>query len=422
MQTAISIILVLGVLVSIHELGHLILAKRAGILCREFAIGFGPKLFAFRKNETLYTIRLLPVGGYVRMAGDDPEMVEVKTGHDVGVVLNEAGEVTKIVLNHRNKYPEAHTINVQRIDMTHELFIEGYDDDEESQRYPIHPQAMLVYDHQEVQIAPYNRQFASKTLGQRFNAIFAGPLANLLLAFVIFAGLAFTVGEGVDEPFIGEVVADTPAQEAGIQEGDRVLAIENKAIESWDDMVSKIRVNPGQEITIIVDRHGEELAFNVVPDVRESPLEEGQLEGFIGIHQPVERQGFLASLASGVTEVVGLSTFIFEALFMLITGALGIDALAGPVGIIDVTGQVSQLGIAPLLKFAAFLSVNFAIMNMLPIPALDGGRLMLLGIEAVRGRPLAPEKEGLVNLVGFAFIILLMLVVTWNDIQRVFFN
>ncbi|EGL83722.1 membrane-associated zinc metalloprotease [Caldalkalibacillus thermarum TA2.A1] len=421
MQTVISIILVIGVIIFVHELGHLIVAKRAGILCREFAIGFGPKLFSFRKGETLYTIRLLPLGGYVRMAGEDPEMVQIKTGHDVGLQFNAEGKVTKIILNRKKKLSHTETLNVQRIDLEHDLFIEGYNAEEELVRYEVDREAVLVYDNQEMLIAPYDRQFGSKTLGQRAATIFAGPLANFILAFVLFTGLALSFGVPSEEPIIGDVLPGSVAEEAGLEQGDRILAINQKAMDSWDELVRTIMHNPGRELVFVVERNNEEFELTITPAVREHELESGEQIGFIGVHQHVEHS-VLGAFVYGFNYMVELSTLIFKVIGMLFTGAVGLDALAGPVGIFDFTGQAAQAGLPILLRWTAALSVNLAILNLLPIPALDGGRLLFLALEAVRGRPIDPQKEGLAHFIGFALLMLLILVVTWNDIQRVFFN
>jgi regulator of sigma E protease len=179
MQTVIAFIVIFGALVFFHELGHLIFAKRAGILCREFAIGFGPKVFSFKKNETVYTIRLLPLGGFVRMAGEDPEMVELKAGHRIGLLFDQDEKASKIVLNNKDRYPNIRVIEVETADLERELIIKGYEDDEEELKtFPISRNAVIVEDGTESLIAPWDRQFGSKSLPKRAMAIFAGPLFN----------------------------------------------------------------------------------------------------------------------------------------------------------------------------------------------------------------------------------------------------
>lgn len=421
MMTAISIILVIGAIIFFHELGHLIMAKRAGILCREFAIGFGPKIFSFKKDETVYTIRLLPLGGYVRMAGEDPEVVDIKTGHDVGLILNDEGKVTKLVLNNKKEYQDMLTINVSKIDLLHELIIEGYDADEEKRSFSIHPQALMVHNRQEVQIAPYNRQFGSKTLGQRAAALFAGPFANFLLAFFLLFGYYLYSGIPSTVPQIGTVLEDSPAARAGLVSGDRILQVDQKPIQEWSDLLSIVTVNTGEEMLFTIDRSGVQEQVKITPDVVELEGTNGQTRGMIGV-SPRYEKSFIGSLEAGFTTTIDYAKIIFTSLGIMITGGFSIDDLAGPVGIIDMTGQVAQHGIPSLLRWTAILSVNIGILNLLPIPALDGGRLLFLAIEGVRGRPLDPHKEGVVHFVGFALLMLLVLVVTWNDIQRLFAN
>src|SRR5699024_10265473 len=158
-MTVIAFILMFGLLVFIHEFGHLIFAKRAGMLAREFAIGFGPKVFNFTRNETLYTIRLRPIGRYVRVAGDDPEMVELKPGHHIGLEFNDEGKVNKIIVNHKSKHPNARVIEVEHADLDHTLIIEGYepDDEEKKLQFKVDDKAVMVIDEIETQIAPFNR-------------------------------------------------------------------------------------------------------------------------------------------------------------------------------------------------------------------------------------------------------------------------
>lgn len=423
MTTALSIIIVFGALIFFHELGHLIMAKRAGILCREFAIGFGPKIFSFRRDETLYTLRLLPLGGYVRMAGEDPEVIEIKSGHDVGLIFNEEGQVSKLIINHKKEYPEAKLINVHRVDIEKDLLIEGYNIDDELFHFDIHPQAMMVYDHQEVQIAPRNRQFGSKTVGQRALAIFAGPMANFILAFLILVGFFLYHGVPVKEAAIGQVQTDSVAEQAGLQEGDQVLSVDHQPVQSWEELVQHISSSPGQEINLIIERRGEQLQIPITPALREieGPDSETIVQGYIGVTLSSERS-FVGSFSHGLSTTIGFGEMIFTALGMLVSGGLKIDDLSGPVGIFQFTGQAAESGIYMLVHWTAFLSINLGIMNLLPIPALDGGRLLFIGLEAIRGRPIDPQKEGIVHFIGFALLMLLILVVTWNDIQRVFFN
>lgn len=420
MSTVIAFIFVFGALVFFHELGHLIFAKRAGILCREFAIGMGPKVLAFTKNDTVYTIRLLPIGGYVRMAGEDGEMFDLKPGYRVGLLLNEDKEVSKIILNNKDKFPNIRVVEVEHADLEHELVIKGYEegaDEEQLQTFPVHRKAKIVENGNETLIAPYDRQFASKTLWQRTMTIFAGPMMNFVLAFIAFLIIAFIQGIPTDEPRLGKLTPDGAALEAGLKEGDVVHSINGAEISSWSDVVEIIQQNPNNSLEFIIERDGAEKSIEVVP--KEQKLEDGTTIGMIGVYNPMEKSPLKAVIYS-VQEVFFWTKQIFVILGDLITGGFSIDAFSGPVGIYVSTDTVAKSGILYLIKWTGLLSINLGIMNLLPIPALDGGRLMFFAIEAVRGKPLDRQKEGLVHFIGFALLMLLMLVVTWNDIQRFF--
>src|SRR5699024_3438745 len=237
-----------GLLVFVHEWGHLIFAKRAGMLAREFAIGFGPKIFSTVRNETLYTIRLLPIGGYVRVAGDDPEIIELKPGHHIALELNDGGKVKNIIVNNKDRYPNAHPIEVDTVDLTHELFIEGYDpiDMESKKRFEVDRKAFFVMDGIKTQIAPYDRQFASKTVGQRAMQLFAGPMMNFILAIVIFIIIGLVQGVPTDKAVIGEVQPDSPAKTAGLEAGDEVVQVNDTAVSTWMAFTEIIQQHPNE--------------------------------------------------------------------------------------------------------------------------------------------------------------------------------
>lgn len=419
MNTVISFIVIFGALVFFHELGHLIFAKRAGILCREFAIGFGPKIFSYKKNETTYTVRLLPIGGFVRMAGEDPEMIEIKPGQRIGLLFDKVEHVAKIILNNKEKYPDARIVEVEKADLEHGLYIQGYEEgpmEAELTTFPLSKTAVLVENGTENQIAPFDRQFGSKSLGQRTMTIFAGPMMNFLLAMVIFIILAIFQGIPSNEPMLGKLTADGSALEAGLKEGDIVNSIEGSEVTSWSDVVEIIRRNPGNELDFSLVRNGEALEIPVTPETQEV---EGEKIGLIGVYSPVEKSP-MKSITYGAKETYFWTKEIFSMVGKLVTGQFSIDALSGPVGIYVSTDTVAKSGIYYLMKWAAILSINLGIMNLLPFPALDGGRLTFFAVEALRGKPIDKQKEGMVHFVGFALLMLLMLVVTWNDIQRFF--
>lgn len=417
LSTIIAFIIIFGALVFFHEFGHFIFAKRAGILCREFAIGFGPKIFAHKKGETVYTIRLLPIGGYVRMAGEDAEAVELKPGYRAGLILNGKGEVLKIILNHKDRYPNARVVEVEHADLEKDLVIRAYEEgEEELKTFPVHREAVVVENGMETQIAPLDRQFASKSLGKRAMTIFAGPMMNFVLAFIAFLLIAALQGVPTDKPELGKLTDHGAAKQAGLKKGDVVLSINGKETDSWTDIVSIIQKHPEEELRFTVERGNKTMEVPVTPQAKKI---DGKTIGIIGVYNPVEKS-VLGTITYAVKETYSWTVEIFHLLGKLVTGGFSINMLSGPVGIYASTETVVKSGILYLIKWAGVLSINIGIMNLLPIPALDGGRLLFFAIEAVRGKPIDQQKEGIVHFIGFALLMLLMIVVTWNDIQRFF--
>jgi regulator of sigma E protease len=241
-------------------------------------------------------------------------------------------------------------------------------------------------------------------------------MMNFVLAFFLFAIIGVFQGYTVDKPIMGEITSDGAAQEAGLQEGDVVKAIDGESVSSWTDVVSKVVKHPGEEVTFDVERNGQAEEINVTP---KSEKRGEETVGVIGVYQPVEKS-FFGAIANGVTETLTWTKEIVLTLGKLVTGQFSIDMLSGPVGIYVSTEQVAQSGFYYLMKWAAALSINLGIVNLLPLPALDGGRLLFFLVEALRGKPIDRQKEGIVHFIGFALLMLLMLVVTWNDIQRFF--
>lgn len=421
MQTVLAFIVIFGGLVFFHELGHFIFAKRAGIMVREFAIGMGPKIFGVTKGETIYTVRLLPIGGYVQMAGEDMGAIELKPGYRIGVILNDDNVIEKIYFNQNKTYPNIYFLEVEKADLERELWIEGYNEDEELVRFNVARNAVLVENGKETIIAPYDRQFNSKSVGARAMAIFAGPLFNFILAFFIFMALGFLQGVPTNEPIITEVVDESPAAVAGMQDGDLVTAINGERITEWNDLVAIVQDKPNESLTVDIERDGQPLSLTMTPEVIE---QDGQEYGQIGVRymSPMERivNPFEAAWY-GVLSTIDWTKTIIGLLGDLVTGQFSIDALSGPVGIYKSTEEVAKYGLYSLMHWAAVLSINLGIMNLLPLPALDGGRLMFFAVEAVRGKPVDSQKEGMVHFVGIMLLMVLMVVVTWNDIQKFFF-
>ncbi len=418
METVIAFIIIFGSLVFFHELGHFLFAKKAGIMVREFAIGFGPKIIAIQKGETLYTVRLLPLGGYVRMAGEDFDKVELQPGYRVGLLINASDEIEKIYLNRNVANPDVLFLEVESSDLERKLFIEGYDDEGQVVRYKVSRKAVIYEKGQKTLIAPYDRQFESKSVGSRAMAIFAGPLFNFILSFFIFVALGLMQGVPINDAVISEVQSDSVAYEAGMEAGDRVTEIDGQPISNWDDFVKIVQASPGIPLQFIVEREGASVKLEITPaTIKDKSGEYGQL----GVIRPLEKNP-LKAVVYGAEETVNWIKRIFVLLGTLVTGKFSIDDLSGPVGIYKATESVAQFGIYSLMNWAAILSINLGIMNLLPLPALDGGRLLFFFFEAVRGKPIDKQKEGMVHFVGIVLLMVLMLVVTWNDIQQFFFQ
>ncbi|MEG0384087.1 MAG: RIP metalloprotease RseP [Solibacillus sp.] len=418
MQTVIAFIAIFGSLVFFHELGHFIFAKRAGIMVREFAIGMGPKIFGMTKGETVYTLRLLPIGGYVRMAGEDTDTVELQPGYRVALVTNEDNIVEKIVLNQKTQYQNVIFLEVERADLEKELWIEGYDEEDKLVRFNVSRTATIVENGTELIIAPLDRQFNSKSVGARAMAIFAGPLFNFILAFFIFVIMGLFQGIPSKEPVISEVVDDRPASVAGLQNGDRVTKINGETISTWEQLSTTIQENPEKRLQFEVERDGAILKTEVVPQIVEQ--KDGSKVVQIGVMRPLESNP-LKAVVFGAEQTYDGMILIGSLVGKLVTGQFSIDALSGPVGIYKATEEVVTFGFYNVLYWAAMLSINLGIMNLLPLPALDGGRLLFFAFEAVRGKPMDRQKEGMIHFVGIVLLMILMVVVTWNDIQHFFF-
>ncbi|TQR20955.1 RIP metalloprotease RseP [Psychrobacillus vulpis] len=419
METAIAFIIIFGSIVFFHELGHFIFAKRAGIMVREFAIGMGPKIYGMTKGETMYTIRLLPIGGYVRMAGEDLDSVELQPGYRLGIHLNVNDEIDQIVLNQNKQFPDMLFLEVEKSDLSKEMYIEGYDEEEKLVRYKVARNAVLNENGKETFIAPFDRQFGSKTVGQRSMTIFAGPLFNFVLSFFIFLLIGLLQGVPTYEPVITTVVADSPAAQAGMKDGDLVTKINGNSISTWEELSEEIKLSPNEKMNFTVNRNGQLIEIPMTPKEVTSGKEK---VGQIGVQyvSPLEKNPIKA-VAFGAEQTYEWTKRIFTLLGTLVSGNFSIDDLSGPVGIYKATEEVAQSGVYNLMHWAAILSINLGIMNLLPLPALDGGRLLFFLFEAIRGKPVDKQKEGMVHFVGIMLLMVLMVVVTWNDIQRFFF-
>ncbi|MEX2462242.1 MAG: RIP metalloprotease RseP [Paenibacillaceae bacterium] len=410
-QVGLQIILMFFVLVSLHEWGHYYFAKRAGILVREFAIGFGPKIFSYSKGETRYTLRLLPIGGFVRMAGEDPEIVIIQPGQRVALQLKD-NQVTHLFTDQLDKRSLAIQGTVEQIDLEKELFvtlnIEG-----DTERFQVHPQALMITKGKETQIAPLDRQFGSKSVSQRALSIFAGPLMNFILAFVLF--VLFVAVSGVASNVkLADVTSGSPAEKAGLKAGDIIKEVNHVAINAdREKFISMIQNSNNQSMNWIIERNQEQLQAVVTPTIISGGPKVGITVTFDS------RSASTKEVITGSWDTtVYWTKSIVTGLKKLVLGQFKMNELNGPVGTVQITSKIANEGIKPMILWSGILSLYLGLFNLLPFPALDGSRLVFLGIEAVRGKPVDPNRESMVHFIGFAMLMLLMIVVTYNDILR----
>ena len=342
----IAILSAIGVIVVIiiaHELGHFITAKASGVKVEEFGLGLPPRLFSIRRGETLYSLNAIPLGGFVKMAGEEDPKAE--------------------------------------------------------------------------------RSLASKGIGTRLLVLSAGSLMNALLPLLLFS-IAFMVPHDVviGQVVVEEVAEDSPAAGAGIRPGDTIISINGKEINNTLDLSRYIQLNLGKEITILVEHSDlSQEEAKLIP--RWQPPEgEGAVGVAIRTLEPTivsQSEPFWKAIPMGVGQTIETLVLFKNGILSLLIGTVPLE-VTGPVGIAQIAAEVAKAGISPLLEFAAFLSINLAILNILPLPALDGGRIAFVLLEwARRGKRISPKKEGLVHLVGFFLLIGLILAITYQDIIRI---
>ncbi|WP_057787024.1 RIP metalloprotease RseP [Weissella minor] len=416
MQTLITFILVFGVIVIVHEFGHFYFAKKSGVRVREFAIGMGPKLFQTQRNGTTYTLRILPVGGYVRMASRaEAEENPLQPGMTVmlGVV---DGVVEKINLAEQVEIIGGRAFTVNDFDLVDALFIEGYFENEETlTRLPVdHDASMIESDGTELLIAPRDTQFESAKLWQRALINFAGPLNNFLLTIVLFTGVAFAM-PGVTTTTLDEVQSNSPALQAGLKSGDDIKSIDGKKVRSWQDMQTMVQGSSAASLKMTYERNSKTQTVTVKPQAKEI---QGQKVRQIGVTPELTKApGARLNYAWQVTKQS--ATQIWRAIIGLFQ-SFSLNKLGGPVAIYKNTEQVSSYGLISVISFTAMLSINLGMMNLLPIPALDGGKLLLNLIEAIFRRPISEKVEMTVTIAGAALLVVLMIAVTGNDLFRYF--
>lgn len=409
----IEILIAFIAMLFVHELGHFVFAKRAGILVREFSIGMGPKIFSFKKGETKYSLRILPIGAYVSMAGEDPEIYDLKTGQTIGIQTDRQNTITDIF----PKIDNNKKIKVEELDIEKKLYIKGLDEEGNTVNLPISREAIIHHDDKKIQIAPFDRQFGSKSIFSRFLSVFGGPLFNMLLALILFFTIALMVGIPTNQVTIGEITSDSPAEEVGLQIGDKILGINDLVFDNAEKLVLMIQSSPGKEIELNIERDGKVINVPITPQD-----DDNDGVGLIGIKpiQVYQDVSILQAISMGFSEIIRWIGLIFESFEMLFSGDVGLDDVAGPVGIVKITSDAAKAGIYTLMNWTAILSLYLGIFNLLPIPALDGSRLLFLFVEAIRRKPIDPKKESFIHFIGFAFLMLLMIFITVNDVSKLF--
>ncbi len=351
-------ILVLGILILVHELGHFMAAKSVDIEVPRFSIGLGPRMFGFRRGETEYVISWIPLGGYVKMAGMGDEEATSK--------------------------------------------LEGGGTEERP---------------------PGPRDFDAKPLWARTMVIVAGVLMNWAFAFVAFAAIAF--GQGVVVPRVTAVVEESPAAEAGLQPGDLIRRVDGSRVREPLQVTLLVERKPGEPVRFEVERSGRVVEVTAIPDsvAQTSELSsESRVVGRVGIRigERVERVSVGQAVLQGWGSTVYWSRAVVQFLGDLVTGRSSAREVGGPIMIGQISGSAARAGFWTLLNFMAIISINLAVFNLLPIPVLDGGHLLFLAIEAVRGKALSVEQRIRFTTVGMVFVVGLMLWAVGNDLLRVF--
>ena len=330
-MTIIYAILIFCVLIFVHEFGHFIAAKACGVKVNEFSIGMGPAFFKKQKGETLYSLRIFPIGGFCAMEGEDEESND-------------------------------------------------------------------------------ERAFNRKPAWQRAVVLAAGAFMNLLTAVILMIIIAFWSGQATT--VVDEVLDDSPAYEAGLQSGDEIVAVNDSRINDWNDILAAIGGSKADSVELTVERNGRNIS---VTSAIEYDEEAGRSK--VGI-KPVVRHNIIESIGTGIKNTGNMTVMMYDIIKELITGGVSAKELSGPVGIVYAVNDTAKAGIIYVVYLSALLSLNLAIMNMLPFPALDGGRLLFLLIRKITGKRVTDEMEGKIHFIGIVLLMVLMVYVTWNDIVK----
>ncbi|MGO7035584.1 RIP metalloprotease RseP [Rhizobium ruizarguesonis] len=361
MGNIVTFILVLSLLVFVHEMGHYLVARWSGIRILAFSVGFGPEIFGFTdRHGTRWKISVIPLGGYVRFFGDEDSSSKPDT--DKIAAMSEEDRA---------------------------------------------------------------RSFAGAKLWKRAATVAAGPIANFLLAIAIFTILFSVYGRMIADPVVAEVKPDGAAAAAGILPGDLLVAIDGGKVETFDDVRRYVSIRPSQQIVVTVERAGQKLDVPIVPQRTDTTDQFGNKAevGQIGIVTNQQAGNFrlqtytpLQALRESVLQTRDIVTGTFKYIGNIFSGTMRADQLGGPIRVAQASGQMASLGIGAVLQLAAVLSVSIGLLNLMPVPVLDGGHLMFYAVEAVRGKPLGSTAQEIAFRIGLAMILTLMVFTTWNDI------
>ena len=414
-----TFILVFGIIVVVHEFGHFYFAKKSGILVREFAIGMGPKIFAhIGKDGTAYTIRILPLGGYVRMAGWGDDTTEIKTGTPVSLTLADDGKVKRINLSGKKLDQTALPMQVTQFDFEDKLFIKGLVLEEEKTFAVDHDATVVEADGTEVRIAPLDVQYQNATIWGKLITNFAGPMNNFILGVVVFWILIFMQG-GVRDVDTNQfhIMPQGALAKVGVPETAQITKIGSHEVSNWESLIqaveSETKDKTAPTLDVTISENGSDKQVTVSP-------EESQGRYLLGV-QPGIKSDFVSMFVGGFTTAADSALRILSALKNLIFQP-DLNKLGGPVAIFKASSDAAKNGIENVLYFLAMISINIGIFNLIPIPALDGGKIVLNILEAIRRKPLKQEIETYVTLAGVVIMVVLMIAVTWNDIMRLFFR
>ena len=414
-----TFILGFGIIVVVHEFGHFYFAKKSGILVREFAIGMGPKIFAhIGKDGTAYTIRILPLGGYVRMAGWGDDTTEIKTGTPVSLTLTDDGKVKRINLSGKKLDQTALPMQVTQFDFEDKLFIKGLVLEEEKTFAVDHDATVVEADGTEVRIAPLDVQYQNATIWGKLITNFAGPMNNFILGVVVFWILIFMQG-GVRDVDTNQfhIMPQGALAKVGVPETAQITKIGSHEVSNWESLIqaveSETKDKTAPTLDVTISENGSDKQVTVSP-------EESQGRYLLGV-QPGIKSDFVSMFVGGFTTAADSALRILSALKNLIFQP-DLNKLGGPVAIFKASSDAAKNGIENVLYFLAIISINIGIFNLIPIPALDGGKIVLNILEAIRRKPLKQEIETYVTLAGVVIMVVLMIAVTWNDIMRLFFR